>query len=173
MRPLGGEERLAELGPQPALGDHGGDGVHREVVVGEAGHPGPDHLGAGEPRPQLDVPLHEVGLDGPDHVVEPLLDGQVLGDPAQRDHRSVGVAVDQPRHRDLPASVDPLHRSSVHHLSGIRDALDDAVPYDDRRILPEPGPFLIVVHEDGASGDDEIRDGRRHTANVRRRTGAV
>lgn len=138
-------------------------------MVGEAGDAAADHLGAGEPRPQLHVPFGEVGLDGPDDVVEPLLGGQVLGDTAQRDHRRVCMAVDQAGHRDLAAPVDALGRGELLDRGGGRHRLDDPVPYDDGGVLLEPDPFLIVVHEDGAAGDDEIGGRVGHPANVRRR----
>ncbi|CAM5745145.1 hypothetical protein SAFG77S_12474 [Streptomyces afghaniensis] len=140
-------------------------------MVGEAGDTGADHLGAGEPRPQLDVFLREVGLHGPDDVVEPLLCRQVLGEAAQRDHRRVRVTVDQTGQGDLAAGVEALGGGQVRGPGGGRHGLDDPVPYDDRGVLLEPDALLIVVHEDGTCADDEVRGtvrgGRRHRANVR------
>lgn len=144
-----------QQGAHAARGDHLGDRVHGEVVVGEAGDAGPDHLRAGEQRAEGDVPLGEVGLHRPDDVVEPRLGGQVLGKPAQGGHRGVGVTVDQTGQRDLPAGVDPLVGRAPGDGPGVGHLLDDPVADDDGGVLQEDGLFLIVVREDGASGDDE------------------
>ncbi len=169
---LGGEVRLPQQRPHPALGDHGGDRVHGEVVVREAGDAAPDHLRAGEPRAQFDVPLAEVGLHGPDDVVEPVLRRQVLGETAQRHHRGVRVTVDQTGQRHLPPAVDPLVGRQPRDGVGAGDLRHGSVAHDDGRVLDEPDPFLIVVREDGASGDDEpggtLHGRRRHPDNVRR-----
>ena len=127
FRTLGGEEGLAEVGPDPGLGHDGGDHVHREVVVGEGRDAAADHLGAGEPGAQLDVLLGEVGLDRPDEVVEPLVGRHVLGDAAQGDHRRVGVAVDEPGHGHLPAGVDALP-SPASGAAGRRPSTDSMTP---------------------------------------------
>jgi hypothetical protein len=124
------------------------------------------------PRAPFDVPRGEVALDGPDHVVEPLLGGQVLGDSAQRDHGGVRVAVDQAGQGGLSARVDPLGGGQRHDVGRRGDGLDQSVAYDDRGVVPE-GDLLMVVlpfdmHESGASRDDEVGGRSRHHANVRR-----
>ncbi len=161
---LRGEEGLAELGPDPGLGHDGGDHVHREVVVGEGRDAAAEHLGAREPGAQLDVLLGEVRLDRPDVVVEPLVGRHVLGDPAQRDHRRVGVAVDQPGKGHLPAGVDALPSPAVCRPGG--DRLDDAVADDDGRVIQELDRLGLAVHERGAARDDEIGRNVAHSTTV-------
>jgi hypothetical protein len=135
---LRGEGRLAEQHPQAAFGDHPGDGVHGEVVAGEAGDARTDHLGAGEPRPQLDVRRREAGPARPDDVVEPLLGGEVPGEAAQRDHRRVRVTVGQAGQGDLAGGTDALGGGQNRGLGGGRDRLDGAVAHDDRGVPREP-----------------------------------
>lgn len=102
------KQALPQVRAQTAFGRHGGDRVHREAVVGEAGHPATDHLGTDEPRAQLHVLRDEVRLDRPEDVVEPLLGRQILGHTAQGDHRGVGVAVDETGEGYLAVGVDAL-----------------------------------------------------------------
>lgn len=147
---------LPELGPHPAPVDDLGHGVHVEVAVREGRDARADHLGAGQPGAQHHVPPGEVGLDGPDDVVEPLLGGQVLGESAQRDHGRVRVAVDQPGEGDLAACVDAVGGGHRGPCRGGGHGVDDSAAYDDGRVLLEADPPTVVVHEDGAAADDEI-----------------
>lgn len=156
LGPLRGEVRLPELGPHPAPVDDLGHGVHVEVAVREGRDARADHLGAGQPGAQHHVPPGEVGLDGPDDVVEPLLGGQVLGESAQRDHGRVRVAVDQPGEGDLAACVDAVGGGHRGPCRGGGHGVDDSAAYDDGRVLLEADPPTVVVHEDGAAADDEI-----------------
>lgn len=67
------------------------------------------------------------------------------------------MAVDEPGHRHLAARIDALARLDLRQAGA--HGLDDAVSDDDRRVLLERNAFLIVMHEDGAPGDDEIGSG--------------
>ena len=85
------------------------DRVLEVVHVGEAGHAGPDHLGAAEPRAEPDeVGTDERPLDRHHVAHQPDVEPQVVGEAAQQRHRHVRVRVDQARHDDAAAAVDRL-----------------------------------------------------------------
>ena len=86
-----------------------GDRILEVVHVGEAGHAGPDHLGAAEPRAEPDeVGADELALDRHHVAHQPDVEPQIVGQPAQQRHRHVRVRVDQPRHHHAAAAIDGL-----------------------------------------------------------------
>ncbi|MGV9274265.1 hypothetical protein [Streptomyces griseosporeus] len=89
----------------------------------------------------------------------------------------MSVAVDQSGQGDLAAAVDALGGGDPGRLGGRHDGLDGPVADDHGGVLAEADPFLLVVDEDGAPGDEEIGVGGRpcirprrgrHRPNVRR-----
>ena len=120
----------------PAVGRRLGDRLLEVVHVGEAGHAGPDHLGAAEPRAEPDeVGADELALDRHHVAHQPDVEPQIVGEPAQQRHRHVRVRVDQARHHDAAAAVDPFGRL-VHRR--VRPDRDDRVTRhgDGARLIP-------------------------------------
>ena len=69
------------------------------------------------------------------------------------------MAVDEAGHRDLAVGVDALGVLRGGDVASTGPAVTlsiAAAPYDDGGVLDEADLFLIVVHEGGAAGDDEI-----------------
>lgn len=78
----------------------------REHGVEEARGARLEHLGDGQAGGVEAVAVVKGGLEGPHGVAEPLVQGQVLGQPAQDGLDQVGVRVDEARHDNLGAAVD-------------------------------------------------------------------
>ena len=98
-------------------------------MVGHAGHPGFDHLRQAQQHPPIDIVLLKIALQRPNAVVEPLLQGHVLGQSPEDDHRHVGVGVDQARHGHHAAAIHHLAGTSgINHTTGLDGA--DAVAAD-------------------------------------------
>jgi hypothetical protein len=99
-----------------------------EVVVRHGGHPPFDELDKPKGHPVLHVPLLQIALERPHVLVEPRLEVHVLGEPAEDDHRHVGVGVDEPRHGDPSAPFEHVYaggRKRTRRCDGVDPAVAD------------------------------------------------
>ncbi len=103
------EDRLATDRAHTDIGGSGGDLFFIIVHVGKASHAGKDHLGAGQARAQpAKIGVHELTLDGHHIAMQPYVQAQVIGQPAQQRHWHVGMGVNQARHHGCAATVNHL-----------------------------------------------------------------
>jgi hypothetical protein len=92
---VGVEERTADSRAQAGVGDRARCGRRVPVHVPEARGAGADHLQAGQAGGPVDVVGFELGLDRPDHLLQPAHQRQVAAVAAEKRHRRVGVAVEE------------------------------------------------------------------------------
>lgn len=147
------ERRPGQQGAHAGLIHGAGDLVHGEVVVGEAGHAGLDHLGDTQQRPPVDIFGGEVHLHRPDALVEPDIDRHILGDAAEEAHGGVGVGVDQPGDGEHPAGLDQLAGEAGADVGGDGDnpaALDGDIVAGQGA----GGPAVDLEH--GGAADEEV-----------------
>ena len=103
------DDPLPDYGPHPH-GDHGrGDVIGEKVAVAAGRRSAQQHLGTGEPCAQPDRDRIDVAGFGRENVVvEPLLERQIIGQPAEQGHGQMGVQVDEAGHHDAAAGIDRL-----------------------------------------------------------------
>jgi hypothetical protein len=109
------------------------------VHVPEPDRPRASHLQARKPRAPVDVLALEPVLGGPDVLLEPLHQRQVVGVAPEQRHRRMRVRVDQPRDQRQPGGVD--HLVARLRLDASPELLDHPVdrPQPDL-VAVEPGP---------------------------------
>ncbi len=102
------------------------------VHVGKTGGAALDHLQAGQLDPPIDILLGQLALHGPDMVLKPGVQLQVIGITPQQGHGRVGVGVDQGGNNGPVGGVD--HRFGL-GLDG-RGHLTDIFTLDQNIHLP-------------------------------------
>jgi hypothetical protein len=137
------------------LGGHLGNRRHEEVHVAESGRPGPDHLCDPELRAPVDVVALQFGLDGPDILAEPGVEGLVVGRPAKERHRHVRVCVDEPRNDEPAVRVEFVVAVAV---AGVVDRLDDSSLLIEQHVRALDGR---VRAENAAAGHEQFAHTRR------------
>ncbi len=81
-----------------------------EIHVVEAGHSAAQHLGASQQRAVVDeLRRNMLAFRRPDVLVEPLHQGQIVGQAAHQGHGRMRVQVDQPGHENVERQI---HRCS-------------------------------------------------------------
>ena len=143
--PLVAEDGPTQGGAGAGLLHCPGRPVHVKVVVGDAGDAGLDHLGQSQQHAPIHVFLLQVALQGPHVFVEPLFQRHIFGQPAEDDHRHVGVGVDEARHGDHAIGLDEL-TGAVEGDGPRRLHGGDAVAFD--------GNVVIALHAQVAVGGD-------------------
>ena len=102
--------------PHAGLRRHLGRDLRVEVHVVEAGHAATQLLQDREPGAVGHEPrVHPALLGGPDVLVEPDHERQVVRQPPHQRHGGVGVGIDQPRDQDVPRQIHHpfgLHRAA-------------------------------------------------------------
>jgi hypothetical protein len=152
-------ERYAHAGFQRGLQRR----AREEVHVVEAGDAAAQHLGAGEQR----AVLHELRRDvlhlgGPDVLLQPAHQRQVVGQAAHQRHRRVGVRVHQPRDQRMLAEVDLFIGGIARLRVGARQhGLDQTVAQRDAMLFQDRARGLD--RDDPARTKQAAwRDGLRH-----------
>ena len=84
-----------DQGPRSRGHDGVGQCVLEEVGLTGGGHPEAQELGGGQGHAPEHIVLGEMGLLRPQHLVEPLVEGQTLPRTPEQGHRRVAVHVDQ------------------------------------------------------------------------------
>ncbi len=144
--------------------DHGvGQGVLEEVGLAGGGDPEAQQFGGGQAHPPEDILLGEVGLLGPENLVEPSVEGQVLPRSTEQGHGRVAVHIDQAGQQGAvyPDLSEPTGRPVVVGRRRPADMGDRVARYL-HHSGPEHGPGLVARHHrvghvsDGA-GPSRIR----------------
>ena len=139
------EQRRPDRRPHAGIGDGPRGRLRLPVHVPEAGGAGAGHLGAGQPRPPVDVLGVELRLDRPDPLFQPGHQRQVAAAAAKQRHRRVGVAVDQGRDQEGAVGVDRLVAGRGRDLR------------PDRR-----DPPVLAAHADGLAVEHGAGHRQRH-----------
>ena len=142
------DERECDRRADAGVLDGAADGFGLPVHVPEPHRPRADHLDAREARAPVHVVGGELGLGGPDPVLEPRHQWKVVAVAAHQGHRRVRVAVDQARQNrhargvqhvvagrrlDACAERDDLVRLDAHGDDG---AVEPGVPHGQAHELP-------------------------------------
>ena len=78
------------------------------VHIEEACSPRAQHLQTSQPSPHIDIVGSHLGLHGPDIVLEPLHQGQVIAVAPEEGHRSMRMGVDEAWDDSLVRPIDHL-----------------------------------------------------------------
>ena len=96
----------ADAGAHAAVDRGAGGHVGKEIHVVEAGRSPAQHLGHGETAAVVDELLIDPArFRRPDMVVQPVIQRQIIRQPAQQGHGGMGMGVDQTRDQQMPVEV--------------------------------------------------------------------
>src|SRR5690606_38829471 len=111
--------------------------VGEEIVLVDASHAAAQQLGDRQGHPVLDEGRgHDRALDRPDVLLQPDLERQVVGDPAQQGHGIVGVGVDQAGdQRRIGTRHRFLRREAAARLGDRQDRDDDPIAHGHGMVL--------------------------------------
>ena len=125
------EDRHAQHGPNAGIAGRFGGSAGKEVHVVEAGDAPAQHFPRRQTRAVADeVGRDELALGGPDALVQPTHQRQVVGVPAQQGHGRVRMEIDQTRHEDLSGQVHVFTRGIGSAGIGSRQERHDATVVD-------------------------------------------
>jgi hypothetical protein len=130
-------------------------------MIGHRSHAGFDHLG----QPKLHPPVHivclKIALQRPHEVVEPALDGHILGQSAKDDHRDVRMGVDEAGHCQQPIRVNRLAEAAGVDFARRLHGFDATAANQDVMVRQE-ADFREVSGDlkDGAVLDEQVRQER-------------
>ena len=123
----------ADGGADPGGLDRGHGLFGVEVHVREKGGAGSDHLPDSQLVAVPDVVRGQVGLEGPDVLLQPLLKRQVVRHPAHERHGSVGVRIEERRQDRQSVRLDDAVGRGILRGVQIRKAV---LPDQDIRFAP-------------------------------------
>ncbi len=149
------DEPLARHDPHARLDGGLGDAALVEVAVAAGCRPREDHLG----HPQQGAPADHLAVDvlrlGGEHVlVEPLHQGQVVGQPPEAGHGQVGVGVDETRHDEAARGIEGLFGHDRGRIAAGAGKADRAARDPHRRIVDRGGGAR--QGEQRAPGDEKV-----------------
>ena len=161
LGPGGGEIDHRQADPRAEAVALVGRGLHvrEEVVLVAAGGTAAQHLG----DRQFDAVGDETGrnhacLDRPDVVLQPGLERQVVGDPAQQGHRVVAVGVDQAGDEHAIGARHGFSRAEPLARLGHRQHRDDGAVADGHRVVFEHHPMRFD-RNDPTGLDEQVAGG--------------
>ena len=134
LRARGNDVGMAEIGADAAFVEGaealGGLPIHVEG----GGDAGADHFEAAEEGAPIDVVRSEPALHGPDDVVEPLVQGQAVAEPAHQNHGGMAMHVGEGRQEGQARAVQRLGRP------GEAGGLDFRLDFRKKALLDENIP---------------------------------
>ena len=100
------KERVAQISPYACLQHRTSGRLRRCVHIEEAGRTALDHLHTAEQSTDIDILFRHVRLHGPDVILQPRLQRQVIAIPSEERHGTVCVSVAESWHDRLVTAVE-------------------------------------------------------------------
>jgi len=134
-----------------------GGGVGKEIHVIETGDAAAQHFGAGQARAvEHELARYVGGFGRPDVLLQPFLQGQVVGNAAHQAHRGVRVQVDQAGDQDVLVELPVFARLVAAAGFGCWQDGEDVAVVDGNRM---PAQDFVGVYGGNPAGFNQQIDG--------------
>ncbi len=135
-----------------------GFSIFEIIHVGESGGAAADHFGEREAGAPPHIVFGNVpGLGGENKFAQPIIERDVVFEPAHQDHRDVRMAINEAGDNELAGGVDGLFGRDAFWKRGgdFRADGDDFITADGKESILEDA--AVTIHrDDGRAFDDEV-----------------